>query len=211
MIDLKDIRGQENIKRALEIAVTGNHPIVIVGTPKWEVQCLHEAFQLPKENSIMTWMQPCRCNREECICKPESRRGWILNHRDILLRADIVVEIVQTPITTLLGARDAEPTESVQARIYEAMKKFPGGVNPGMNLVTLNKLAAKIDQPSLEIIKTAFQKLRVPSDRILNVFNVARTISIIDSGGNLRAEHFAEAIQYSSFITNLFDDSWLTR
>jgi magnesium chelatase family protein len=42
--DFKDVQGQENIKRALEIAAAGGHNVIMIGPPGPERLCLQNDF-----------------------------------------------------------------------------------------------------------------------------------------------------------------------
>jgi magnesium chelatase family protein len=67
-------------------------------------------------------------------------------------------------------------------------------------MVTPNLLNefCKIDQASNRLLKNAMVKLCLSARAYDRILKVARTIADLDGSDNIRAEHFAEAIQYRS-------------
>ena len=199
MIDLKDIRGQENIKRAFEIACSGNHSLLLVGPAKWEANLLISAFECKKA----AWKPTCRCGnynhpQKECTCSPDAIKGYWKKNNHLLL-FDIIVEILPTSINELLSHRDSESTEIIAKRISDARNKFSENNSGTIEINILNCLVRSLSESSKQILKMAFEKLQLPSQRISSIINVARTISFLDKASSIQPVHIAEAIQYSSF------------
>ena len=75
-MNFTDIRGQEHIKRGLEVACVGNHSVVLVGTPKSGKTMFVKRIPTITDTPIeISELKPCPCGHftnpfKECHCTP---------------------------------------------------------------------------------------------------------------------------------------------
>ena len=157
------IIGNEHVQLALEVAIKGNHSILIIGNRRNTIE--------DKEplSANVALVSPCPCGnhldarsdaRIECTCILEE----VLTHRREFPHCDIKIELVRPRFDDLISA-----------------KLFKG-----------------ISEPVNQLLRIAYDKLRLTVQDIVDVLAVAKTISVLDGSTEIKPQHVAEAIQYKS-------------
>ena len=171
--------GNEHVKRALEIAIAGNHKILIICHTELD-NCFEAIF---KELSlkILNTASPCPCGgynhpSNECVCDPLD----IKKHQtELNIRMyDIVIE------ATLPKMRDytslGEDWETVSKRIT-GIKHFDN---------------YEIKEDGIRLLEMAISKMGID---IVKAVKVGRTIADLDGYKSIEIHHISEAIQYQTY------------
>jgi predicted ATPase with chaperone activity len=185
-VNFEDIIGQEHAKRALEVAIAGNHTIAFFGNN--EAEALAE---VAKGHNLTAWaMQTCPCGgfgfspQIECTCSPSQISRWQKRKAyQNALNAEIVVECPPPYPDTVekwLNGYRGEPESAVMARIGER------GRRPN----------AKLDKSGRSLMKAAIYQLSMGPERVKSTIRVAQTIAALSRSSQIETYHLAEAIQY---------------
>lgn len=180
--DVSIIRGNELAKRALLVAIAGNHSIVFVGPPNSGKSMLRAAAIYHIGPPAME-CRPCPCGyfgspTVSCNCS----EAKIRKHRLQIPVADIVVEVVPPSQRDLQGRPGTG-----SADISRALADLPSYPNLDYDADCANLLKAACAELSIDALGR---------DRIIAV---ARTIANLDHSERIKASHLCEAINYRAF------------
>jgi magnesium chelatase family protein len=190
MIKLTDICGNEHAKRAIEVAVAGEHSIQFVGA--FESQAGDLCALARKLGVTARAVTPCPCGHfgdpaRECICETQ----MIARHRrqvfGVQREFDITVEVSIPHADRIVrwmnsGYAEGEPDEVVMERVRRAQ--------------AAPDVSSKLDASCLSLLKTAISQLALSPAQVRGVARVAATIARLSGSDHLGAAHVAEAIQY---------------
>jgi magnesium chelatase family protein len=130
----------------------------------------------------------------------------------LLDRIDIHIEVTPVPFEKLSDTRKAEASVDIRARVTAAReiqtKRFESHETVNYNAQMSTKLIreyCKLDETSLQLLKTAMERLNLSARAYDRILKVARTIADLEAVENVVASHIAEAIQYRS----LDREGWL--
>ena len=169
----------------------------------------------PARFMLVCAMNPCKCgwygHGQRCKCAPRDVEKYQSQISGPLLdRVDLTVEVDAPDLDTLSERPSGESSAVIKARVdaaraVQARRFGPGGVpcNAQMGRGELEEFCP-LDEACQGLLKGAFQRMGLTARSYDRVLRVARTIADLDGGGDLRAAHLAEALQYRS-------SGWLTR
>ena len=130
----------------------------------------------------------------------------------LLDRIDIHIEVTPVPFEKLSDNAKAESSVDIRARVTKAREiqtaRFETNetvnYNAQMNTKQIREFC-KLDETSLQLLKTAMERLNLSARAYDRILKVSRTIADLEGSEAVGASHIAEAIQYRS----LDRDGWL--
>lgn len=130
----------------------------------------------------------------------------------LLDRIDIHIEVTPVPFEKLTELRKAESSVAIRDRVIQAReiqsKRFESYDAIHYNAQMGTKLIREfcvLDDASLQLLKSAMERLDLSARAYDRILKVARTIADLEQSESVRPNHIAEAIQYRS----LDRDGWL--
>ena len=175
-----EIKGQEMPKRALAVAVAGNHSILFVGPPgcgKSMLRALGRRLGLIESYEA----HPCPCGyysdpRAACTCTPEQigeyRKGWPT--------AQMFCEVCPVPSRDILAAWKGT-TEADMRRWLASAGQRPQD---------------KLDRYAEPLLKAAISELGLAAEHVATIRSVAVTIAAMAGASIVESSHMVEAINY---------------
>jgi magnesium chelatase family protein len=123
----------------------------------------------------------------------------------LLDRIDIHIEVTPVPFEKLSEERRGEASIIIRERVTKARKiqteRFSTfdtiHYNAQMGVKQIRNYC-KIDAASLELLKTAMERLNLSARAYDRILKVARTIADLEASENIMGNHISEAIQYRS-------------
>ena len=179
------IINQEHAKRAVEIALAGNHSIKFIGND--EAEQLKQACDELGIKAIA--VKPCRCGNlgdqeKDCVC----RLFEIKNHqrgKKYRTLTDLTIEIPRvTPAAYLKHERGEK-------------RDYIGEVKKRVKKAKKNKVSEKItDEQTFQFLESALKQLSLSLNQINSLKKVAQTVAKLDNSFEIKARHLAESLQY---------------
>lgn len=154
-------------------------------------------------------MNPCPCGyygdpTHRCVCTPGQIQKYMNKISGPLLdRIDIQCEITPVPFKDISKAAPGEPSAKIRERVIaarqiqsERFKDLKGiHCNAQMSERLIHKYAEP-DADSLEMLRTAMERLSLSARAYSRILKVARTIADLDGSEKVQLPHIAEAIGY---------------
>lgn len=130
----------------------------------------------------------------------------------LLDRIDIHIEVTPVPFEKLAEERRGEPSKIIRERVtnarqiqterFEDNEKVHHNAQMGVKQIREH---CKLSEESMELLKTAMERLNLSARAYDRILKVSRTIADLTAAKDILPEHIAEAIQYRS----LDRDGWL--
>ena len=194
-----DIKGHEHAKRGLEVALSGDHDVILVGPPKSGKSLLRKAVEDTGFKINIYEMRPCPCGfftdpKHECNCAPVEIKDYLSSlPAHIIDKTDIYIEVPRLNLEQLQEKRRGELSEDILERVQLAR-------------VFLHSRRADLtlDKEAEDLLKLAILELGISSRAYDKIMSVAGTIAGMGSKLTIEAHHISEAISYRSLDRNLW-------
>ncbi|HLT86909.1 MAG TPA: YifB family Mg chelatase-like AAA ATPase [Sphingobacterium sp.] len=165
----------------------------------------------PASFMLIAAMNPCPCGyynhpEKECICGSAVVHRYLSKVSGPLLdRIDLHVEVTPVEFSELSGARNAEKSEAIRARVIQARavqaKRFANFPdihnNAQMNTPTVRQVC-EVNRTGKQLLQTAMERLGLSARAYDRILKVSRTIADMDGSAHIENQHLAEAIQFRS-------------
>lgn len=171
---------------------------------------VNSTITYPASFTLVASMNPCPCGNfgskdKECKCSPHQIHTYLAKlSGPIMDRIDIHVEVDNVTYDDLTSKGEEETSASIKQRVDKARKiqleRFKGTqtfCNAKMSVAQVKKYC-KLDRESEEILRSAFDRLKLSARAHDRILKLARTIADLDGEENIKVEHVMEAIGYRS-------------
>lgn len=169
------------------------------------------ALDFPANFMLIASMNPCPCGYynhpdKECTCPPGAVQKYLNKVSGPLLdRIDLHVEVTPVAFNELSAQGKGEPSENIRERVIKAREiqteryKGVAGMyaNAQMSSKQLREICV-INTAGEALLKRAMERLNLSARAYDRILKVSRTIADLAGAPDIKAEHFAEAIQYRS-------------
>ena len=156
-------------------------------------------------------MNPCPCGyygdpTHHCVCSPGQISRYLSKISGPLLdRIDLHVEVPVVPFAQLSQMRPGESSATIRERVIKARQiqeqRFANDKGVYCNAQMTERmlhLYAEPDNQSLDMLRTAMERLSLSARAYSRILKVARTIADLESSKPVQSHHIAEAIGYRS-------------
>ncbi len=221
------LTGGGNGSKAGEISLAHNGVLFLDEMPEYSrhtIETLRQPLEdgvitVARANSTITYpanfmliasMNPCPCGNfgsklKECTCTPNQIHKYLAKlSGPIMDRIDIHIEVDNVTYDDLKNGKEEEKSSSIKARVDKArdiqLKRFKNTkiyYNSKMG-VAKTKEFCKLDKNSDDLLRMAFEKLKLSARAHDRILRVARTIADLEGEENILPQHIAEAISYRS-------------
>lgn len=167
-----------------------------------------QTVEYPAKFMLVASMNPCQCGNFgskilQCRCTQSQIIKYLSKLSGPLLdRIDIHIEVDSVKFEDLKSGNEGEKSEDIKKRVDNARKlqqqRFSGDniySNSHMQPAHIKKYCV-LDNESENLLKAAFDNLKLSARAYTRILKVARTIADIENSENIKVGHIAEAIQY---------------
>ena len=165
-------------------------------------------------------MNPCPCGyygdpTHHCVCTPGQIQRYMNKISGPLLdRIDIHCEVLVVPFKELSQMKPGEPSSVIRERVIKARQiqeqRYKDYKSIHCNAQMTERmihLYAEPDQPCLNMLRLAMERLSLSARAYGRILKVARTIADLEGSQKIQSQHIAEAIGYR----NLDRGDWAER
>ena len=164
----------------------------------------------PANFTLIASMNPCPCGNygskdRECKCSASQITKYLSKlSGPIMDRIDLHIEVENVTYDQLKSQEQEETSTQIKERVDKAreiqLKRFANDKNffNSKMSVAQTKKYCKLDQSGEQILRNAFEKLKLSARAHDRLLRVARTIADLEGEENILARHIAEAISYRS-------------
>jgi magnesium chelatase family protein len=177
-------------------------------------------IEYPCSFMFVASMNPCPCGyfgdpTHHCVCTPGQIQKYMNRISGPLLdRMDLHIEVPVVPFNQLSQMQPGESSAAIRKRVIAARKrqeeryKDVKGVysNAQMTERMIHQFAEP-DEQSLDMLRTAMERLHLSARAYNRILKVARTIADLEGTERVLSHHIAEAIGYR----NLDRGDWADR
>ena len=156
-------------------------------------------------------MNPCPCGyygdpTHHCVCSPGQISRYLSKISGPLLdRIDLHVEVPVVPFAQLSQMKPGESSATIRERVIKARQiqeqRFANDKGVYCNAQMTERmlhLYAEPDTQSLDMLRTAMERLSLSARAYSRILKVARTIADLEGSERIQSYHIAEAIGYRS-------------
>lgn len=164
----------------------------------------------PASFTLIASMNPCPCGNygakdRECKCSPAQIHKYLSKiSGPILDRIDIHIEVDNVSFDDLRNETIEETSKSIKERVdkarsiqLERFKHSKNYCNAKMSVPATKKFC-RLSAEGENLLKMAFEKLKLSARAHDRIIKVARTIADLEGKEEILPEHIAEAISYRS-------------
>lgn len=165
--------------------------------------------EFPCSFMFVASMNPCPCGyygdpSHNCVCSVGQIAKYASRISGPLLdRIDIQVEVSALSFDKLSGTQKGEPSSVIRDRVMKARQiqeeRFKDYEGIHCNAQMTERLMHKYAEPdsrSLDLLRTAMERLRLSARAYSRILKVARTIADLEGVAEVGMSHIAEAIGY---------------
>ena len=177
-------------------------------------------IEYPCSFMFVASMNPCPCGyfgdpTHHCVCTPGQIQKYMNRISGPLLdRMDLHIEVPVVPFNQLSQMQPGESSAAIRNRVIAARKRqeerykdFKGIYSNAQMTERMIHQFAEPDEQSLDMLRTAMERLHLSARAYNRILKVARTIADLEGTERVLSHHIAEAIGYR----NLDRGDWADR
>ena len=177
-------------------------------------------IEYPCSFMFVASMNPCPCGyfgdpTHHCVCTPGQIQKYMNRISGPLLdRMDLHVEVPVVPFNQLSQMQPGESSAVIRNRVIAARKRqeerykdFKGIYSNAQMTERMIHQFTEPDEQSLDMLRTAMERLHLSARAYNRILKVARTIADLEGTERVLSHHIAEAIGYR----NLDRGDWADR
>lgn len=167
------------------------------------------SVEYPCNFQFIASMNPCPCGyygdpTHRCVCTPGQIQKYMNKISGPLLdRIDIQCEITPVPFKDISQAAPGEPSATIRERVIAARQiqeqryKDIKGIHCNAQMMErMIHQYAEPDADSVEVLRSAMERLSLSARAYSRILKVARTIADLDGSEKVQLPHISEAIGY---------------